>query len=106
MSSGDSYPIPDFVVVGGQVGDEVVLIASKSLTSAELREELRYPDMSFHEYRLYPPTYDMYIMAKVKDYVMVRGKDYSEAWRTLFKHWAPAGEQRNSLLPGEPKKLE
>ena len=36
----NSFPIPDFIVVGAQVDDEVILLASKTLTDAELRQEI------------------------------------------------------------------
>ena len=95
----NSFPIPDFIVVGAQIGDEVFMLASKTLTSAELRKELRGIDRI--HYRDYPFScplrYDITITAEVKDYVMVRGKDYAEAWQTLFKTWSPTPPEREEL---------
>jgi uncharacterized membrane protein YkvA (DUF1232 family) len=97
MNSGD-FSIPDFVVVGGHVDDWVVLLASKSMSESELKEELRYPDLieRFDRYAL-PPVYDIRIIAKVYDYVMVRAETYSEAWQSLFKMWSPEPESRREI---------
>ena len=91
--------IPDFVVVGGyyefENGPEVILLASKSLTSAQLKEELRYPeDIYLHFRNDRPPDYDVSITAKARDYVMVRAKTYPEAWAGLFAMWSPETERR------------
>ena len=105
-----SVPIPDFIVIGGQheINGEnvVILIASNSLSHVEIEEIANGID-DYFRYRPYslPPTYDMYFHAKVKDYVMCTGKDYSEAWQNLFNFWSPIPERkeldaRKQLEPG------
>lgn len=93
----NSFPIPDFIVVGGRVNDEVILLASKTLTDAELRQEICDIDYRRYPYSSLPPEYDMSITTKVKDYVWVRGKDYAEAWQILFKTWSPTPPERGEL---------
>ena len=101
----DSFAIPDFVVVGAQVGGEVILLASNKMSEAELKEELRYPDLLTRYDRFEkPPEYDIRIIAKVYDYIMVKGKDYPEAWQTLFKAWSPENVRR-AELPGGTREI-
>jgi hypothetical protein len=101
MSSGDAISIPDFVVVGGyyelEDGPEVILMASKSLTSVELIEQLRYPDEIFSHFRVLPLEYDMYLTAKMRDYVMIRAKSYPEAWAGLFAMWSPEPAKKREI---------
>ena len=101
MSIGNPISIPDFVVVGGyyemEDGPEVIMLASKSLTSVEMREELRFPDDIYVHFRNLPPEYDMYLTAKTRDYVMVRAKTYPEAWAGLFAMWSPEPAKRPQI---------
>jgi hypothetical protein len=97
--TSSSIALPDFVVMGGQyeVDGEitVILIASNSLSSVEIEEIARGLDEYFR-YRPYalPPTYDIYLHAKMKDYVMCTGKSYPEAWQNLFNFWSPTGQRQ------------
>lgn len=84
------FVIPDFVVVGAtHPNGRVMLLASKTLTEAELRNEIEYPDRFDYRVRDLPPKVDVELIAKMKDYVEVWGDTYSEAWQTLFSRWSP-----------------
>jgi hypothetical protein len=83
-------PIPDFVVVGAQHDGWVILLASNKMSEVTLKEELRYPDIFERYDRLArEPEYDIRLIAKVYEYVVVRARSYPEAWNELFKVWSP-----------------
>jgi hypothetical protein len=90
----ESIRPPDFIVVGGHYGDKVYLLASKTLTEAELREDVEYPDI-FDPRRT--PMVDIRIVAGIKDYVWVVEDTYPLAWATLFAHWSPHRSEREHL---------
>ena len=111
MPSGNALTIPDFVVVGGQYeldnGPEVILLASKRLSYVELKEVLRYPDlMDRYDRFMRTPEYDMYLTAKVYEYVMVRAKTYPEAWQALFEMWSPTGKPAATTRIGWSESLK
>ena len=86
---------PDFVMVGGQSDGMFYLIASKALTEVELRVEAEHLDELF-DFRMgrQKPVYRQFLTAEMRDYVVVAGRDYAEAFRTLFEEWTPgAGDQ-------------
>lgn len=97
----NALSIPDFVVVGGYYelddGPEVILLASNKLSYVKLEEILRYPDEIFQNFRTREPDYDMYLTAKVYEYVMIRAKTYPEAWESLFKFWTPPKSKQKEL---------
>lgn len=88
---------PDFIVVGGQYGDKVMLLASKELADVELKEELDNLDrlLGRHYSRYIEPSrYDIRLTAEMRDYVIVWGEDYPQAWQTLFECWTPENHQQ------------
>ena len=104
-----AFKIPDFVVVGGQYelddGMWVILVASNKLSYAQIKEELRVPDQIFMDRWAREPEWDMFITAKVREYVMVRGRTYPEAWQALFDMWSPEN-LRHHLNSGKVKVKE
>ena len=80
---------PDFIVVGGKVGEGVVLLASTTLSHIQLDEILDTRLLNLSLKSISYPRYDIFLTAKVKDYVVVYGETYAEAWQTLLSDWNP-----------------
>ena len=91
-------PMPDFVVVGGQVDGKVVLVASRTLEDVELRYDAAMPDFS-RRYGIGPPPGPPIhtITAVSRDMITVVGDNYPEAWQTLFECWSPPAPRRAEL---------
>lgn len=102
----DSFRPPDFIVVGGQYDDQVYLLASKTLTEAELKKDIRYPDVFDRRSARLTHDVDIKIIAGIKDYVWVRADTYAEAWQTLFAQWSPRQEDRDYVTLDEFKQWE
>lgn len=97
---------PDFVVVGTTYSDgKVVLLASKTLDYAELKQEIEYPDI-FNRRARQDMREDIHIIAKIKDYIWVRADSYAEAWRILFDQWSPSQADREYMTLEEFKQWE
>lgn len=92
-----TYTKPDWVVIGGQYEDKVILWASKSLLRAELETLCINPDDIC--WRGLPPLYKVNLHVSMKeDYVMICAPDYPTAWQSLFKIWSPNGEVPNEQI--------
>lgn len=94
---------PDFVVVGATYPNgRVKLLASKTLTEVELKENLQFPDI-FDRRRvlLFDSKVDITLIAKLKDYIEVWGDSYPEAWHSLFSQWTPEGDRRELSITRE-----
>ena len=82
---------PQFVIVGATLdGGRVMLLASKSLKDVELRQQLQHLTNPLlrpveREHR----SYRYFIIGEMRDYVQVIGRDYPEAFSTLFECWTP-----------------
>ncbi|AYD84639.1 hypothetical protein SEA_PAITO_55 [Mycobacterium phage Paito] len=87
---------PDFVMVGGQQDGKVYLLASKTLTEVELRMERDRLDNRYGWPKPWGPERH-FVTAEMRDYVMVVGDSYAEAFRTLFEEWSPEPEPRPAI---------
>lgn len=101
----DQFKPPDFIVVGGVHGDEVYLLASKTLTEAELKREIEYPDV-FDRRKRQNVKEDIRVIAGIKDYVWVCANSYAEAWQELFARWSPQNVDREYMTLEEFKQWE
>ncbi len=92
---------PDFVVVGGQHGDQVYLIASRSLRTAAIKTNYHVDDaygMGGDHARTFATRCDIDLSVSMGEYIIVMGRDYQEAWYSLFRQWAPPPKP---ALPGQ-----
>lgn len=87
----EQFLIPDFVVVGAQRDGQVLLFASKSLTSAELKVVMDQPDFRF------PPDRWTCLTAELCEYIVVQGESYPAAWQALFECWTPGSTEKAEL---------
>lgn len=88
---------PDFIVVGVTYDNGVLLLASKTLSYAELKREIELPDFFDYRTKDLPPKEDVRIIAKIKDYIEVWDETYSGAWQELFRCWSPDSGTRREL---------
>lgn len=80
---------PDFAMVGGQSDGKFYIIASKTLTQAELRWEADYLEpLYFGAGRMLDRQFYT-LTAEMRDITMTVGDSYAEAFRTLFDEWSP-----------------
>lgn len=97
---------PDWVMLGvkvpeslpkpeGMAAMRVMVLASQTLTHAELRAALEHVDW---DWSMRPgsfiKSYEM--SAYMRDVVMAYGTDYAEAMRTIFERWSPDASARNN----------
>lgn len=104
VSLSDSYPRPDFVIVGvRKPGGGVMLFASVTLTQAELKRETDPLD----PFDFVPtpgglarlPKEDITVSAKMRDFTLIHADSYPEALRSLHEQWARQAPQPGNALP-------
>lgn len=86
----DSYPRPDWVVLGGPAPDgKVAVYASKDLNQAELAHEMDHPwDIRVsHPFR--EPARRITLTVEMRSYTVVVADTYADAFRHLFDAWSP-----------------
>jgi hypothetical protein len=88
---------PDFVMVGGQQDGRVYLVASKSLSEVELRAEVDRPEFLYGTLHRVLPRERYFITAETRDFVMVVGDSYAEAFATLFEEWTPEPQPQPAI---------
>lgn len=95
----DGQSKPDWVMCGIETEEGVAIIASKQLHTARLDVEQEFISSLGH----FNPirTYEWYVLsAELGEYVMVAGRDYSEAFQRLFEHWNAGTSVPRGELPG------
>lgn len=91
---------PDFIIVGGHVGDEVMLMASRQVRSIDIQEEVETHNawsLFGDRVRTMPIRWDIDVHANIVDYTLVVAKDYGQAWTDLFDLWAPPSPPSREL---------
>lgn len=91
MASHARLQRPDWVMLGVQHENGVLVFASNMLSQAELRAEYdRYEDITNGPFLFARPLRArFFIEAEMKQYVMIFGADYADAIRRLFDEWSP-----------------
>lgn len=98
---------PDWVMLGVKVPDSmpqpegmecprVMVIASQTLTHAELRAALEHHGWDLGSMRAGSLSKSFEIQAFMRDVVMAYGADYADAMRTIFERWSPDASARNN----------
>lgn len=91
---------PDFIIVGGHVGDEVMLMASRRVRSIDIQEEVETHNawsLFGDRVRTMPIRWDIDVHANIVDYTLIVAKDYGQAWSGLFDQWSPPGPVTREL---------
>lgn len=90
-------PRPDFAMVGGQSDGKFYVIASKTLTQAELSYEVEYRDRLYFE-RSWTRDREWYTLsAEMRDITMVVGDSYADCFASLFAEWDPTPAPRTAI---------
>ena len=101
----------DFLVVGGVMpSGEVALCASNAVYEITVTADYDHYDSFLSEIRSAPFRKDVKIAGIMRDYVLVGGGSYREAWDGLFNIWSPpdptgrkAISEQHRVLPPGPK---
>lgn len=88
---------PDFAMVGGQSDGKFYVIASKTLTQAELSYEADYLDRMYFDRGRVLDRQWYTLSAEMRDITMVVGDSYAECFATLFAEWDPTPEPRTAI---------
>lgn len=88
---GGTFIRPSWVIVGAEQTGGVMLLASNTLTDAELRAraergEVRYEDV-LGPVRPLKPIYTLTVV--MPNFVMIHAVDYRSAFEALFDQWQP-----------------
>jgi hypothetical protein len=96
-------PKPDFVIVGTHYQDGVIVLASDSLSEAELTSAMQEQEVvSAQGLQSYPrPTNTLKV--KFRDYRKATGRTYAEAMSNLFHQWHPHERDQRSIHGRMPK---
>lgn len=83
---------PSWVIVGAESSGGVILLASQTLTEAELRARAERPesirdDDVLGQMQAPRPIYTLTVV--MPNFVMVHAVDYRSAFEALFKQWQP-----------------
>lgn len=96
-------PDPDWVMIGIPCGNGVQLIASDSMTMAELRceVELHGPDI-FDDTFLPPvPSTRYFLTAEMRKFTLITARDYKSALEKLMFSWNPPRARRTPVTEGQ-----
>ena len=102
-SMGDFGTKPDWLMIGVQCDDGVVIIASQELSSAELAKVVvDYDPFDPDRFFLTGDSWD--VTARMSRFVIVKGVDYPDALVRLIQHWTPPvnEEPRSPTVPRLP----
>lgn len=95
--------MPDFVLLGIQRDDGVMIIASDKVTEAEL--ETQFDEIEYwtspYERNLVPGARSITLTCFLRDYVVVYAPTYGEAFRNLFEQWTPKPQEHQALPEGQ-----
>ncbi|QRE00889.1 hypothetical protein [Nocardia phage NC1] len=100
MSGG---PRPDFVIVGTHYQDGVIVLASDSLTEAELSFVMEEQGIVSAHGRTSHPRARHTLEVKFTDYRKATGRTYAEAMSNLFHQWHPHERDQRSIHSRMPK---
>lgn len=84
---------PDFAMVGGQSDGKFFVIASKTLTQAELSYQAEYLDRLYWDAGPIRDREWYTLTAEMRDITLVTGDSYAECFQTLFAEWDPTPDQ-------------
>lgn len=95
---------PDWVMLGVQAPDGVLVYASTDLTRAELEAKINRPGLFnlWEQDRFQAPPTVIEMQATMGSFVVAVGADYTEALRTLFEHWSPEDGDRRDPTHEQP----
>lgn len=104
-----SFPSPEWIICGmvlpeGNPGYEVRILASKTLTQAEIEANFGHQDIfdgifpvsSVIAYR------DFILTTHMRDLVIIDGPDYAACLKHLFETWSPDKTERTAIQPSYP----
>jgi hypothetical protein len=104
VRTGGACMKPDFVMVGVQNGaGGVLLFASMTLSSAELRREVDrddpfdYVDTGHGVARL--PKERISVTAEMRDFTLIHAESYGAAIKTLHEQWSRKAQVPGNALP-------
>lgn len=94
----------DFVIVGAQHGEGVLVLASRTLTYAQLEHEFQYyTSLSDPFSAYYLPMDHITLEIEMSTYTVVKAPTYQEAFTKLFRTWNPEqpNNQRQEIEVGQ-----
>lgn len=94
---------PDFVMLGTTVEDGVLLIASDTLTSAEIEQrwdQIEVTTWGDNRRRHVPGLRWCELHAEMHDLHVIHAPNYAEAFRNLFADWTPPTPERKAIPEG------
>lgn len=97
---------PDFVIVGVNYQDGVMVFASDSLTEAQLETKVTELDeLPTFQGKMRPSGVAHTVTVKSNDFKTATGRTYAEAMSNLFHQWHPRERDHRSIHDRMPKAM-
>lgn len=92
-SMDPSLPKPEWLMIGVQWDEGVVIIASQELSTAELsRIEVQFDPFDTRSIMTTSAGYE--VNGRMASFIMAKGIDYRDALARLLQHWNPPVQQK------------
>lgn len=97
-------PKPAFVIVGVDYQDGVMVLASDTLTEAQLETKVTELDeLPTFQGRLRPSGVKHTVQIETRDFKTATGRTYAEAMSNLFHQWHPSERDHRSIHDRMPR---
>lgn len=95
---------PDFVIVGVNYQDGVMVFASDTLTEAELQTRVvELDELPTFQGKVQPRRVEHTVNVKTQDFRQATGRTYAEAMSNLFHQWHPRERDHRSIHDRMPR---
>lgn len=101
LSMSQGLPNPEWVICGMQMTTGVRIVASKTLTRAELEAQVQHQDIFDGPFPVASvmSSYHLILTTRMRDCVIIDGPDYPTCLKHLFEEWSPDQEVRKPITP-------
>jgi hypothetical protein len=100
-SMNQAFPNPEWIICGMQMPKGVRIVASKTLTRAELEANYQHHSIFDGPFPVgtVMTSYDLALTTHMRDLVIIDGSDYATCLKHLFEKWSPDKTEKPAIGP-------